>query len=171
MGSFEVLACGGRRTHPPRSAINPVRRTAQESALGNRELRLVEKHRETDDVVFFSFAARDGGSLPPFHAGQHLPIRLPMQTGASEGATPKVEWIERNYSISCAPRAELYRFTTKRLEGGLVSSWMHNQLSEGEIILTGTPQGDFCLRPPSDGPVFLIGAGVGITPLVSMLHE
>lgn len=126
-----------------------------------RSLRLVEKVAETPDVTSFTFESRDGGPLPPFTPGQHLPIEVspPGLIGAAS----------RTYSLSGAPGDARYRISVKREAKGLVSGYLHDELQEGAIVTSRRPAGDFTLVE-SDEPVALISAGVGITPMVSMLH-
>ncbi|MEL7448249.1 MAG: pyridoxamine 5'-phosphate oxidase family protein [Pseudomonadota bacterium] len=126
-----------------------------------RELRLLERKRESDDVVSFYFGSRDGGALPDFVAGQHLPLEF-----ATSGLdTP----VSRTYSLSNAPGEGVYRISVKREPLGLVSRFLHDELAPGAVINSRPPAGDFVLDDDSR-PVVLISAGVGVTPMVSMLH-
>lgn len=126
-----------------------------------RSLRLVEKIRESDDVTSFVFEARDGGSLPAFEAGQHLPIELRV---------PSFEaLVRRTYSLSGAPSAERYRISVKREPMGLASRHLHDRVEPGEIIATRKPAGDFMLTC-NKCPVVLVSAGIGVTPMMAMLH-
>lgn len=127
-----------------------------------RSLRVVEKLRESEDVVSFSFEARDGGPLPDWSAGQHLPLEIEIP-GQSAVAS-------RTYSLSNAPGAGRYRITVKRNPQGLVSRHLHDRVDTGDILNTRTPAGEFVLHETGDRPVILVSAGVGLTPLVSMLH-
>ncbi len=132
------------------------------SAESVRSVRLVEKTRESDDVTSFVFEARDGGPLPPFQAGQHLPIELHV---------PGVEEpVRRTYSLSGAPSDERYRISVKREPRGLASRHLHDSVEVGTILEARTPAGDFLL-PCSKCPVVLVSAGVGVTPVASMLHD
>ena len=124
-----------------------------------RELRLVDKRAETDDVTSFEFVARDGGPLPSFLAGQHLPLSLNING----------QIIQRSYSLSGPPESGRYRISVKRLASGLVSGWLHEHLNVGDFVLAGKPAGDFVLSA-SERPVVLLSAGIGITPMVSMLY-
>jgi uncharacterized protein len=127
-----------------------------------RTLRVVEKVRESDDVTSFVLEARDGGTLPAFEAGQHLPIEL---------AEPEMlEPIRRTYSLSGAPSTSQYRISVKREPGGLASNHLHDRLDVGMFLNAGKPAGDF-LIPEGTPPLVLISAGVGITPMISMLHN
>ena len=126
-----------------------------------RSLRLVEKTSESEDVTSFVFEARDGGPLPGFEPGQHLPIELNIP-GASEPA-------RRTYSLSSAPKDDRYRITVKREPKGLVSRHLHDSVEPGMIIESRHPAGDFMMTC-NICPLVLISAGVGITPMVSILR-
>ena len=131
------------------------------SADSVRSLRLVEKIPESDDVTSFVFESRDGGPLPLHEAGQHLPIELEI---------PGVEEpVRRTYSLSGSPSAERYRISVKRETMGLASRFLHDLVETGAILDTRTPAGDFMMSC-SECPVALISAGIGVTPMVSMLH-
>lgn len=131
------------------------------SAESVRSLRLVEKIRESDDVTSFVFEARDAGALPDFEAGQHLPIELEVP-GLEEP-------VRRTYSLSGRPGHDRYRISVKREPKGVASSHLHDRVEPGEIIESRKPAGDFVL-PCSGCPVVLVSAGVGVTPMVSMLY-
>jgi len=139
----------------------PIRFEAAGGAV--RELRLIAKQRESADVSSFVFAARDGSGLPGHIAGQHLPIELEIPGQASP--------VSRTYSLSNEPGDANYRISVKRDPRGLVSRLLHDRLEVGAILSAGTPQGTFTLDAPSQRPVVLVSAGVGLTPLVSMLHS
>ena len=126
-----------------------------------RSLRLVEKKSESEDVTSFVFEARDGGPLPAFEPGQHLPIELTIP-GANEPA-------RRTYSLSSAPMDDRYRITVKREPKGLVSRYIHDTVEPGSIIESRHPAGDFMMTC-NICPLVLISAGVGITPMVSILR-
>ena len=126
-----------------------------------RSLRLIEKIPESGDVTSFVFEARDAGPLPEFEAGQHLPIEL--EVAGSE------ESVRRTYSLSGAPGHDRYRITVKREPLGLASRHLHDHTEPGAIIDTRRPAGDFMMSC-NTCPVALVSAGVGVTPMVSMLH-
>jgi ferredoxin-NADP reductase/predicted pyridoxine 5'-phosphate oxidase superfamily flavin-nucleotide-binding protein len=128
-----------------------------------RSLRLVEKIRESDEVSSFVFESRDGGPLADFNAGQHLPIEL---EGTGQGCG-----VSRTYSLSNGPGQGRYRISVKRHSQGVASRCLHDHVELGAILSARAPAGDFVLDPSSPRPVVLVSAGVGLTPLVSMLHE
>ncbi len=137
----------------------PLRWTAANGTV--RSLRLVEKTRESRDVTSFVFEARDGGPLPDFEAGQHLPIEVQVP-GSNEP-------LKRTYSLSSAPGAERYRISVKRESKGRVSRHLHDAVEPGAILESRSPSGEFVLGC-GNRPVVLLSAGVGMTPMISMLH-
>ncbi len=130
-------------------------------ATAVRDLRLLRRTQESEDVTSFHFAARDGGPLPAFIAGQHLPIEL----RSNQWSEP----VRRTYSLSGVPKGDGYRISVKREPNGTASRYLHDHLQEGDLIVGQAPAGHFVL-PPGETPVVLISAGIGITPLLSMLH-
>jgi len=125
------------------------------------ELRLVERRRESDDAVSFLFGAADGRRLPAFKAGQHLPIDLELPGRADR--------LRRTYSLSGSPGDPRYRITVKREPGGAASGFLHDGVEPGMILRAGPPAGELVIGC-GRCPVVLIAAGIGATPLVSMLH-
>ena len=126
-----------------------------------RTLRLIDKVRESDDVTSFVLEARDGAALPEFEAGQHLPIHLQIQDHE--------EPVRRTYSLSNGPGDGYYRISVKREPFGVASRYLHDHMEKGAFIDAHAPAGEFVLSK-AHRPVVLISAGVGLTPMVSMLH-
>ncbi len=137
----------------------PLRWDAPEGAV--RELQIVAKTQESEDAMSLEFVPRDDGDLEAFQAGQYLPIELVINNGDA---------IERTYSISSDPAADRYRITVKREPNGLVSRILHDWVKPGDVIRAQSPEGDFVLSD-SERSVALVSAGIGITPMVSMLHS
>ncbi len=127
-----------------------------------RPLRLTERVEETPAITSFYLESADGRPLEPFAAGQHLPveIRIPGQPDPSK----------RSYSLSGSPADRTrYRLSIKREDKGLVSRFLHEHLHAGGLIAARQPSGDFVI-PCNDCPLVLVSAGVGLTPMLSMLH-
>ena len=128
----------------------------------SRRLQLTRRETESQNITSFYFKPADGRPLKPFEAGQHLPIevQIPGQVGVSK----------RSYSLSGSPEdSGQYRLSIKREEKGLVSRFLHDTLHPGSVIEAGNPSGDFVIRC-SHCPLVLVSAGVGLTPMLSMLH-
>ena len=140
-------------------ATLPLRFSTPRDAV--RELTVVRRRRESDDVVSFYLESPAGDVLPAFEAGQHLPLLID-----ADGHNKPVS---RTYSLSGAPGAPHYRISVKREPRGLVSRLLHDRAGVGTVLRARPPAGNFTL---GDGtrPVVLISAGIGVTPMVSMLH-
>jgi ferredoxin-NADP reductase/predicted pyridoxine 5'-phosphate oxidase superfamily flavin-nucleotide-binding protein len=126
-----------------------------------RTLRLVDRIRESEDVTSFVFESRDGGTLADFEAGQHLPIELHVPGHR--------EPVRRTYSLSHGPGRDRYRISVKREPFGVASRHLHDAIAPGAFVDAHRPAGEFVLAKP-DRPVALISAGIGVTPMVSMLN-
>ena len=128
---------------------------------GFRPLRVVEVARESAQVISLSLAPSDSSPLPAALPGQFLVLRLHVQADLPP--------ILRNYSLSGAPGASTYRISIKQEVNGTASSFLHTKVNAGDILEASAPRGNFTLRQ-GDGPVVLISAGIGATPVLSMLH-
>jgi ferredoxin-NADP reductase len=72
--------------------------------------------------------------------------------------------------LSSAPGAEAYRISVKREPHGAASRYLNGTLRPGATLDVAAPRGDFTLDAGT-GPVLLISAGIGVTPVLAMLHE
>lgn len=137
---------------------------------GARPLRVSAIVDESPTVKSFYLTDPQGRPLPDFLPGQHLTVALPTAPGGPATI--------RCYSLSDRPRAEYYRLTVKRQEPprdapetapGIGSGWLHDRVEVGDAIDCHAPRGVFFYNPLEPRPAVFIGAGVGVTPLVSML--
>src|SRR5262245_42899489 len=153
-GSFRELAAapGG----PDTDAAG-----AEPAWVGFRELRVTEVVLESTTVSSIRLTAADGTRLPAARAGQYLTLRIP---GAGQPAPV------RSYSLSSAPAAGGYRISVKHEPHGIASGYLTTKLQPGGILDAAAPRGDFVLDTGTS-PVLLISAGIGLTPVLSMLHE
>ncbi|MEJ6817867.1 pyridoxamine 5'-phosphate oxidase family protein [Pseudomonas sp. LF-5] len=133
----------------------------QAQALGNqwRPLRVAKIEAESRHIRSIYLEPTDGAGLPVFLAGQHLPLRFTLDG----------EVHIRTYSLSSAPSDGFYRISVKR--EGRVSTHLHEQIRVGDVLEARAPQGHFTVAPLERRPLVLLAAGVGITPLLSMLRE
>ncbi len=139
---------------------------------GFRKFRVAKKIPEADDICSFYLEPHDGQPLPPFEPGQFLNFSLDIPD-RSKPALPC-------YSLSDCTRPDYYRVTIKRLgpppsapdaPPGISSSYFHDQIEPGAIIDVKAPKGQFYLDTAYHSPVVLIGGGIGITPVLSMLNH
>lgn len=133
-----------------------------------RQWTVVERRTETPDVVSFVLRPADGEPAPGARAGQYVSVRTLMADGVHQ---------LRQYSLSSDPGGELRRITVKRVAGmdgapdGEVSNLLHEQVREGHELTLSAPFGDVFLDDPADAttPVVLVSAGIGGTPMTSIL--
>ena len=76
----------------------------------------------------------------------------------------------RSYSLSDLPAIDHFRISVKNELNGIGSSFLCNRAREGDLFDVSAPRGSFTLRS-SQNPVVLLSAGVGATPVMSMLHS
>jgi glycine betaine catabolism B len=114
--------------------------------------------QETHDVKSFFFRS-PGGRAFAFEPGQFVTLELDI-----DGET-----VNRCYTISSSPaRPHTLSITVKRVPGGKVSNWLHDNLRPGASVRVLGPAGEFtCARHPARKYLFL-SAGSGVTPLMSM---
>jgi len=150
-GSFRDLLAESAAPAPPPEPAWP----------GFRKLRVTKVVTEDATVCSIYLAADDGSPLPAPEAGQYLTLRV---TGAAQ--PPPV----RSYSLSSAPDAGTYRISIKQEPHGAASGWLHGHAQPGMLLDVAAPRGEFILDD-GDGPVLLISAGIGVTPVLAMLHQ
>ena len=122
---------------------------------------------ETKDVKTFTLTAdktSDTLHLAPFKAGQYITIHVTIDDAP----------VTRAYSLSSAPalaNKDIYKITIKRVENGLVSNYMLDNMKVGDKLDVSKPAGDFGYNPIKDEEnVIAIAGGSGITPFMSLAH-
>lgn len=131
---------------------------------GFRPMEVAAVHDESRTVRSISFVDPDGAPLPAWLPGQSITLRLNVNAGA-DGASPLI----RNYSLSNLPGESQLRISVKREDQGLASRFIHAQLHPGDRVDVAAPRGTFFLAE-RETPVVLLSVGVGITPVLAMLH-
>ncbi|KAH9932218.1 globin-like protein [Fomitopsis serialis] len=139
-----------------------------------RDFKIQRKVRESDEITSFYLVPVDGGQLPGFLPGQYISVRMEV---------PDLKALQaRQYSLSDAPGKAYYRISVKRETGlnmadpgsaaypGYVSNLLHDHKHEGDVLQVSHPYGDFFLAAPTDAPVVLLSAGVGLTCIMSILN-
>lgn len=141
-----------------------------------RVLQVIDRIQESDDVVSFVMKpqANDSPDLWPFKAGQHLPITIEVPSDNSAKTANSIT-MDRTYSLSCGPEWGTFRISVKREANGVASNFLHDHVRVGDTIACSKPAGDFVLGGGATGgrtrTTVLVSAGIGITPMVSMLHQ
>jgi len=116
---------------------------------------------ETEAVVSLRLAATDGSDLPAALPGQFVALRLDLGDGQPPAS--------RSYSLSGPPESTRYRISVKREHAGAFSTFVHTRIRPSAVLEMSAPRGRFTLDS-GDGPVLLLSAGIGATPVLSMLH-
>jgi ferredoxin-NADP reductase/MOSC domain-containing protein YiiM len=160
-GSFEALldqgASGGTPTG--NSGLAPVT-GAKPAWTGFRPLRVTRLHPESKSVLSLVLEPEDGRPLATALPGQFLVLRLRTKAESA---------LLRSYSLSDAPATDHYRISVKREVNGAGSAFLHSEIKRGDVLEASAPRGSFTLQP-GEGPVVLMSAGVGATPVLAMLH-
>ncbi len=127
-----------------------------------RQMRVASINKESDSVTSFILTPIDGRPFPLYQAGQFVVLRLLVDPGKPP--------VLRSYSLSDLPAADHFRISVKSELNGIGSSFLCDRAREGDVLEVSAPRGSFTLRP-SQNPVVLLSAGVGATPVMSMLHS
>ncbi|MCK7626040.1 globin domain-containing protein [Streptomyces sp. RS10V-4] len=131
-----------------------------------RRMEIVERTAETAEVLSLTLRPADGGPAGPFHPGQYVSVQVELPDGARQ---------IRQYSLSAAPGRPDWRITVKRVReatgpAGEVSHQLHDHARVGDLLTVSAPFGDLTLLDGT-GPLLLASAGIGSTPMLSMLNH
>lgn len=129
---------------------------------GFRPLRVSNKVRESSSVISLVLEPTDELPLSSAAPGQFVVVRLRLAPGAPA--------VMRSYSLSGDPEDRCYRISVKRELHGVAGAYIDEKVQIGDVLDVSAPRGNFTLRA-DDGPVVLLSAGVGATPVIAMLHE
>lgn len=124
-----------------------------------QQWRVARVQQESSDIRSFYLEPQDN-AVVPFAPGQHLPMRI---------VTAGEDILVRTYSVSSAPSDGHIRISVK-LQGN-ASRHLHENVQVGDLLEARAPLGNFTLVDENTRPVVLIAAGVGITPMISMVRE
>ena len=116
----------------------------------------------THNVKTFRFTAHGSGLIPfDYLPGQFLTLHI-----APCGIPTR-----RSYTIASTPTwRDRIEITVKRETHGLVSRWLHDELKVGDEVEIEAPNGTFIFNGEEATSVVLIGAGIGITPMMSVVR-
>ncbi|MFD9476999.1 globin domain-containing protein [Streptomyces nojiriensis] len=123
---------------------------------------------ETADCTTFRIAPADGAPAPAHRPGQYVSVQVELPDGARQ---------IRQYSLITSPGSAVRAITVKRVHGpaaagpdGEVSNHLHARVRTGDTLRVSAPYGDLVLADPA-APVLLASAGIGCTPMLSMLEH
>jgi ferredoxin-NADP reductase len=127
---------------------------------GFRPLRVSRKVHESGNVISLLLEPTDEQPIAAALPGQFVVLRLGPASAPA---------LMRSYSLSGEPGTSYYRVSIKREVHGAAGAYVDDELRVGDIVPTSAARGNFTLRP-GDTPVVLLSAGIGVTPVLAMLH-
>lgn len=133
-----------------------------------RDMRVVDVRDESEDIKSFVLEPVDGQAAPAFKPGQYVSVSVSLADGTTQ---------LRQYSLSDAPEPRTLRISVKRERrsddqpAGMVSNWLHDNAGRGSVLQLTHPFGDFTPDTESMDPIVLLSAGVGMTPMMSVLKR
>jgi ferredoxin-NADP reductase len=114
----------------------------------------------TKEVKSFRFRLRSGDVLPHW-PGQNIRLEAPIGG----------RWIQRSYTLTSSCRqSAYYEITVKREPQGLMSCWLHDDLTEQSLVRISSPHGRVHLEAEDQSDVVCFSGGIGITPALAMLR-
>lgn len=129
---------------------------------GFRDFTVTRTVLEADDVKSVYFKPSDNGKLAPPKRGQSVCIRWSLPNEELEKS--------RQYSLSEYPSSNEYRISVRHIDGGLISSYVHEHLKAGDFIRVACPAGQFVYDDSHESDnVVLFAGGIGITPLIPIV--
>jgi ferredoxin-NADP reductase/MOSC domain-containing protein YiiM len=127
---------------------------------GFRPFRVSQKVRESGNVTSLLLEPSDGQPLAATLPGQFVVLRLGPDSAPA---------LLRSYSLSGEPDPARWRVSVKREAHGAAGAYVSDELRVGDIVQASAARGSFTLRA-GDAPVVLLSAGIGVTPVLAMLH-
>jgi ferredoxin-NADP reductase/MOSC domain-containing protein YiiM len=145
---------GGNAGLAPAAAAHPAE-------PGFRALAVTAVDHESADVLSLTLQSPDGRALPAALPGQYVAVRL----RPSADSPP----LFRSYSLSGPVSTQRYRISVKVEPHGVAGTWLHDHIAVGDRLDVSSPRGSFVLGDGM-GPVVLLSAGIGATPVMAMLY-
>ncbi|BFM02931.1 NO-inducible flavohemoprotein [Psychrobacter alimentarius] len=147
----------------------------EEMWQGFAAFKVIEKVAAATDIAAFTVVPVDSSqnidlSTLNLTAGQYITVKTNPKNSEHLAL--------RHYSLYSARTDNGIQFAVRRdnrdEHRGLVSNYLHDDLQVGDTVSLSAPAGDFALNKAlimqNDIPLVLISAGVGVTPILSMLE-
>jgi ferredoxin-NADP reductase/MOSC domain-containing protein YiiM len=160
-GSFEALlqsqknaAATGNSGLAPAAAVHPA-------SPGFQPLVVTSIDRESADVLSLTMQSADGHPLQMALPGQYVVVHLKPTAGNPT--------LFRSYSLSGPLSTQHYRISVKIEPNGVAGKYLREHLCVGDRLDVSSPRGSFVLQS-GERPIILLSAGIGVTPVLAMLH-
>jgi ferredoxin-NADP reductase/MOSC domain-containing protein YiiM len=160
-GSFEALLRSPAMGPGTGNAGLALAVAAHPAAPGFRALAVTAIEHDGGDILSLTMQATDGQQLPAALPGQFVVVRLRPLAGGPP--------VFRSYSLSGRVSTERYRISVKVELNGVAGTFLRDHVRDGDVLDVSSPRGSFILQP-GEGPVVLLSAGIGATPVLAMLH-
>lgn len=132
---------------------------------GFKDFIVKKKVMENKDIFTLYLEPKDGTKVAMPKAGQFIGIKLKTEDEA-------LKKVIRMYSLSMKPNEDYYRVTIKLVEDGRMTNYLLNNINEGDLLEITSPKGGFTLdKENTERPIVLLGGGIGVTPVLSMLYD
>jgi nitric oxide dioxygenase len=132
-----------------------------------RPYRVVRRIEETADVISLVLEPADAEPLPEVQPGQYVSVFVNLPDGSRQ---------PRQYTVSSTAFGNRLQITVRRVRGaegapdGRVSSFLHDDVSVGDVLELSAPAGDFVVTPATS-PLLLASAGAGITTVLPIVEH
>ena len=125
-------------------------------------IKVLDVYKETKDCSVVSFEIPDDMKDEfKYSQGQHLTLKA------------RIDGIEvrRSYSLCSSPIEDKWKVAIKKINGGLFSAYVHENLKKGDILDIMPPNGVFNtpINPDKAKNYIVFAAGSGITPILSII--
>lgn len=132
---------------------------------GFRDFTVYKKAFESEDIISLYLKPNDEMGLAKIKAGQFIGIKIKTDN-------EDFKKVIRMYSLSSSPSDDFYRVTIKIVENGKMTNYLKDNIEEGSVLEVMKPRGNFYLEKTDiKRPVVLLGGGIGVTPVYSMLQH
>jgi ferredoxin-NADP reductase/MOSC domain-containing protein YiiM len=158
--SFVALLESQRSTGGGNAGLAPAA-AAHPAAPGFRSLAITSIEHESEDVLSLTMQSRDSQPLGAALPGQYVVVRLQPTAGGPA--------LFRSYSLSGAQSTEHYRISVKIEPNGIAGSYIRDHVRVSDALDVSAPRGSFILQS-DERPLVLLSAGIGATPVLSMLY-
>ncbi len=132
------------------------------------KMRVVDVQVQSELVTSFTLQPEDNDRAIQFKPGQYVTVAVNLGEGRRQ---------MRQYSLSDAPGKNSLRLSVKRqpadaeIPAGQISNWLHDNLTTESVLEVGVPVGEFTPDAEGTEPIVLLSAGIGITPMISVLNR
>ncbi len=125
-------------------------------------LEVASVHKTTPDCTVISFQIDDAlKALFQYHCGQHLTLKTIIDG----------EEVRRSYSLCSSPLDNKWQVAVKKIDKGIFSSFINEQLKPGDQLEVMPPSGRFFIESDDSQQKNYVAfaAGSGITPIISII--